>query len=418
MPYSPFMLRLLIAALLVPAILAQTALHSVSIDGTSLSKDFVLEIAGLHIGAPIEKAGIEAACEKLRDSGIFSSIDYRYTEDAEHNFALILTVRDQGSLSDATIDVPGIDESEAWVWLASRYASFNRKVPGNDAAWQFIAAKLEQHLGAKLEGQHLVARMEAELMPRRRTIVSFQPETLPRIASLAFSGEHELTAAELSSLVVQAVGDRGFIERHFREAIEMNLRPAYEKHGMYRVRFPSITVRKTSPSSVVVTTTVEEGPQYTLGDVQFVGERLPVDAMFQAAQFKKGEVANWAEIQRGIWDAERPVRRSGYMAARADPQRIFQDDRHVLDLRIPFVLGPLYRFGKLTVTGLTASTEEQMRKQWKLQPGDPFDPGYGRDFLNEWVRSVNDRTFKRFNVKTSNGSGPNVMDFELVFEPR
>jgi outer membrane protein insertion porin family len=259
--------------------------------------------------------------------------------------------------------------------------------------------------------------MESELTPRRRTIVSFQPENLPRIASMAFTGQHELSSQELTALLAKVVAGQGYMERHFREAVELNLRSAYERHGMYRVRFPSITARKISASSVAVTTAVEEGSQYTLGDVQFVGEHLPTDAMFEAAQFKKGEIANWAEIQRGIWDSERPVKRFGYLMAVANPQRIFDDERHVLNLKIPFTLGPLYRFGKLTVTGLPADWEERLRQQWKLQPGDPFDYDYGSEFMSDFVRSVNDRPFKRFNVRTSNG-GQYVMDFELIFEPR
>lgn len=409
--------KLIWLAVLLPVLRAQSTLESVSIQGTSLSREFVLEIGGLRIGASIDKAAIEAACAKLRDSGLFSSINYRYAAAPQHGFALTLNVADQGSLSDATIDVPGVDEAAAWAWIAAQYPAFNRKSPGNDAAEQFLARKLEAHLAAQLEGQRLVARIESELMPRRRAIVSFQPENPPPIASLEFTGQHEINAQELAALLAKVVAGQGYIERHFREAVELNLRPAYERRGIYRVRFSSVAMRKTSTGSVTVTTTIEEGPQYTLGEVQFIGEHLPVDAMLQAAQFHKGKIADWSEIQRGIWDSERPVKRTGYMAAKANPERIFHDDTHVLDLRIPFTLGPLYRFGKLTVTGLPPNWEARLRKEWKLQPGDPFDFGYGGEFLNDFVRSESDRPFKRFNVKTASG-GPQLMDFELVFEPR
>ena len=48
----------------------------------------------------------------------------------------------------------------------------------NGAAQSFMAKTVEQHLGNKLEGQHIVARLETDLA-RSKTIVSFQPEVLP-----------------------------------------------------------------------------------------------------------------------------------------------------------------------------------------------------------------------------------------------
>jgi outer membrane protein assembly factor BamA len=315
---------------------ASVPLESVSLQGTTLSKEFVLEIAGLRIGAPVDKAAIETACLKLKESGIFESIAYRYAPGPKHGYALILTVADQGSLTDATLDFPGIDENQLWQWLVSQYPPFNHKVPGNDGAQQFIAKKLEEHLGPRLEGQHVVARLEAELIPPRRMIVSFQPETLPHIASMYFTGGQELTSEELGNLIQKVVATRGYTDRHFREAVELNLRRAYEEHGMYRVRFPSITAQKASASSVVVATAVEEGPKFTLGDVQLVGDNLPIDAMLKAAKFRKGQIANWTDIQQRIWELEKPLKRTGYFDATANPERIFHDDQHVLDIKPAF----------------------------------------------------------------------------------
>jgi hypothetical protein len=206
------------------------------VEGAALSKESLLEIAGLRIGALVDKAAIELACARLRDSGILQSINYRYAPGPKRGFALTLIIAGHDSLADATLDFPGIDEPALWQWLVSQYPSFNHKVPGNEAAQQFIAKKLEAHLGPRLEGQHVVARMEDELFPRRRIIVSFQPETLPQISAMTFAGQHELTSEELVSLLKKIVADRGYTDRHFREIVELNLRRAYEEHGMYRVR--------------------------------------------------------------------------------------------------------------------------------------------------------------------------------------
>jgi outer membrane protein assembly factor BamA len=231
-------------------------------------------------------------------------------------------------------------------------------------------------------------------------------------------GESELTAQELVALVPKDVREQGYTDRTFRRAVELNLRRAYEERGMYRVRFPSITAQRESGWSVSVTTSVEEGAKFILGDVQIVGDNLPVDAMLKAAKFRKGEIANWTEIQKSIWELERPVRRMGYLHAAAKPERILHDDQHVLDIKIPFNLGQFYTFGQLRIVGLTPNQEAQARKIWDLTPGAVFDYDYPRDFFPAFFRSVDSREFKKFNVTMQKGSGENVMDFVLTFEAR
>ncbi len=106
-----------------------------------------------------------------------------------------------------------------------------------------------------------------------------------------------------------------------------------------------------NPATVNVTTTIVEGPQYKLADVQLIGDELPADAMLAAAKFKKGEVANWTEIQQGIWRSEVPVKRLGYMDAVAQPERVLDDASQTLLLRLSIRKGALYHFGQVTFSG-------------------------------------------------------------------
>jgi outer membrane protein assembly factor BamA len=248
-------------------------------------------------------------------------------------------------------------------------------------------------------------------------LVSFQPAVLPRIVGLNFTGQHELSADALTAVLAKLVKDEGYTDRHFRDIVEINLRRAYEEHGMYRVRFPQITPQRAATGTVTVTTAVEEGPQYKLGAVTFVGENLPVEAMLKAAKFKPGEIANWTAIQEGIWEAEKPMKRTGYFNASARPERVFHDDQLLLNVKISFFLGPLYRSGELKIIGLTPDQETKARKAWKLQPGDPYDFLYPDEFLRAFVQTLTPGQFKKYSTATQK-MPDNVMDFTLLFEPR
>jgi outer membrane protein assembly factor BamA len=154
-----------------------------------------------------------------------------------------------------------------------------------------------------------------------------------------------------------------------------------------------------------------------LGDVSFVGDNLPVAAMLAAAKFKKGQTANWTEIQKGIWALEKPLKRTGYFMASARPERVFHDDQLVLDLRIPFSLGPLFRSGELKIIGLTEEQEAKARKLWKLQPGDPYDFEYADEFLRSFGPSLAPAQFRKV-TSASQRQPDNIMDFTLLFEPK
>jgi outer membrane protein assembly factor BamA len=271
-------------------------LESISVEGTAMSKDVVLDLAGLHLGSPVDKDSLDAASRKLADSGMFESVNYRYASGPKQGYALTLQLADPKSLSEASIDIPGVDEAEAWQWLAARYPLLNHKVPGNDAAQQFVERKLEEHLGPKLEGHKVGVQVESDLT-RRKSTISFQPDPLPRIVAIAFTGQNELTSGQLESLIPKDVREQGYTDRRFRGAMESNLRRAYEERGMYRVRFPTVTARREAGWAVSVTTSIEEGAKFTLGEVQIVGDKLPVDAMLRAAKFRKGEIANWTRFR-------------------------------------------------------------------------------------------------------------------------
>ncbi len=396
---------------------SQTPLETLTIEGSELPEKTILELSGLRIGASIDRAGIEAGCKRLEETGLFSSIKFRYEPTANNGFALTLSLIDQRRMSAANIDIPGVDEREVWQWLLVKFPAFDRKVPADDAAQQVVARQIEGHLGAKLNGQKLVAKMESDLRART-SVISFQPEHLPRIESMTFVGVKDMTQDRARAVMQKVTADRGYTDRLFRVLLENNLRPAYEDRGLYRVQFPKVTAEFVGSSAVAVTTTVEEGPKYSLGDVTLVGEDLPADQMLAAAKFKKGETANWTEIQKSIWEMERPLKRTGYFEAAARAERILHDDVHVLDVKVSFVTGPLYHFGQLHINGLKPELDAKVRKLWEKNPGDPYDYSYPGEFLRSLPKSVDLRQFKRYDVRTEKGPGDHAMDITLVFEPR
>lgn len=409
---------LLLLALCAGLASSQTALplDSVVTEGSSIPQPVILEIGGLHIASPINKAGIDQACAKIHDSGLFSTVTYRCAVGPKKGYALTLTVADRTPLSSAMIDVPGVDESEAWQWLSAKFHRFDRQVPREEEGQRYLAGELERHLAGSLRGQHLTVRMETDFATGVSSF-SFQPEVLPAIRSVSFTGNQAVASAELAAALKGTVANGDYLARRFTSAVELNLRPVYEQHGFYRVKFAPGDPQW-ADGGVSVAVGIAEGEPYQLGKVELIGEDLPVDAMLAAAKFPAGKLANWKQIQQGLWDAEKVVKRTGFFAASAAPDRSYDDAGRVLNLRVRILKGPLYHFGELRITGLSPNLEERTRRTWRPKTGDPYDYAYPQEFFQAFSRIVDFRSFSKFNAVAQKGSGDHVMDINLVFVAR
>ena len=385
-------MKLIPLFILAATLTAQTVpLELVEVEGTTrIAKEAVIRFAGLQIGEPTNKEKIEAACHTLEESQLFEQISYKYRPGAKHGYVVTLTVSDLGRLMDASIDIAGVDQAAYWEWMKTISPAFDHKVSG--PAQDFLARQLEQHAVAALSGQHVVARLETDVSIGRN-LIAFQPENLPSVASVSFEGPKEFTSAELTALMKNAMAD-GFTDRTFNKYVDLNLRPAYENHGMYRVRFAPVVSHAEGQTSVSVRVPIDEGGKYTLGDVELVGDNLPQEAMFKSAKLPKGQVANWMVIQTGIDRMETTLKRVGYFEAAAKPERKLDDGAHALNLRIPFHTGPVYHYSDTVYKGLGSEMEAKAKAVWKRAPGDTWDVMYVSEFLSAFRQEPAIRTWK------------------------
>jgi outer membrane protein assembly factor BamA len=208
-----------------------------------------------------------------------------------------------------------------------------------------------------------------------------------------------------------------YTARKFAGAVERNLRPMYEQRGLYRVRFAPGAPQWTD-AVVAVNLAIAEGEPYQLGKVEFVGENLPVEGMLSAAKLPTGKLANWQQIQEGIWELEKVVKRSGFYEATASADRAYDDAARVLNLRIRIRKGPLYHFGDVRFAGLSPKLQERAQQIWQPKPGDPYNYAYPDEFMREFSRVVDFRNFRKYKAEAQKGTGDHVVDISVVFEGR
>ena len=386
-------------------------LEALAIEGSTVPQSAIVEISGMALTNPINKADIEKACVALQESGLFSQIAYRYAPGPKNGYVVTLTLEDASPLVAAEIDVPGVDSDAAWQWLASKFGRFNRRVPQSGAAQAILGKQIAQRLGSAVTGKALTTLLESDASGKMT--VSFQPESLPVIQSVSFAGNQSVPASELAAALDKPLSGARFIARRIDGAVEMNLRPAYERHGFYRAKFAPAAAVITG-DSVSLGVTITEGATYNLGNVEFVGADLPIKEMLSAAKLPTGKLANWLQIQQGMWEMERVVKKTGYFQASIASERTLDDAARVLHLKLPVAKGALFHFGEVRFTGLSANSEALARRTWRAKAGDPYDYTYSNEFLNAFSR-VADLSNVKLDVVEKPGAGSNVIDVTIAF---
>ena len=284
-------------------------------------------------------------------------------------------MQDETDLTPAVIDVPLVDEAEVWQWLAARFPTLQHQILKSDEGQEFIAKEIGVHLSSALDGERIVAHQESDLVTRRSLTV-LQPENLPQMSSLDFTGVQELTSLQLVTIIHDSMKTLGYSEYTLRQYLEGGVRQAYEEHGMYRVQFPKITAKRSGKLSVAVTAEVVEGPQFTLNSVRAPGAGEAESSMFKAANFQIGAIANWRDIQQSIVKTHKPLLRLGYQESTIVPRRVLDDEKRHSELELEVRLGPLYHFGQVSFSGLAADLDAKAHKLWKMAPGDIYDSFY------------------------------------------
>jgi outer membrane protein assembly factor BamA len=150
-----------------------------------------------------------------------------------------------------------------------------------------------------------------------------------------------------------------------------------------RVSFPKIVIEDDlEVKGIHVTVTMDEGEVYTLNAVT-VAKPTPVaeTELLRDANVKTGDTANFDLISAAIERVKTAVIRAGYLDAKVSMEREFDDAKRTVAIAFHVDAGDRYSMGKLDIKGLDLNGEAEIKRIWKLQPGDAFNPEYPDRFL-------------------------------------
>jgi outer membrane protein assembly factor BamA len=373
-----------------PAAPASTAaLRDIRADGLkSLTVPQIAAISGLQTGAQVGRDELQAAADKLLQSGLFAHVRYNFQSRAD---GLVVTFH----LEEAE-RIPTYFDNLPWFTDGELNDAIRAKLPFYDGKLPPAGAVVEQAAdatGAFLAAHGLQAAIEHQVVADPNSDGNVQEFHIDGAALKISSMEFSDTDLNSSRMVQQQLAElKG--KPYSRMAIDLFLaeqvRPIYQKQGYLRARLGPPEIRLTGnpnqklPEQIPVFVPVTPGSIYKWKGVEFSGNSLlSTVTLASDLNLKVDQVADGMAIEAGLDRIREEYAHVGHLDAKIDPVASYDDQARTLSYKVHIDEGKSYKFGALTVTGLSATAEKHLRDAWTIPQGELFDKTTFEEFLTK-----------------------------------
>lgn len=374
---------LLLTAVVSPS-LAQTpdnvtaSLREVRIEGQKLlSEAQIVAITGLTVGSGIGKADLQAAADKLVQTGLFDRVSYKF--ETRTGVVVTYQVQESPRVPAYFDNIPWFADSELNDAIRKKLPYFDGTLPEGGGAVDQAADAIKELIAS--HGLQVTLKHEVTGNPDgdgKIQMFSVEGPSL-RIEKLEFSDAVLLDSKAVQQHLQEIVGkpySRMTIDLFLTEAI----RPVYLAKGNLHAKLGPPEIRLTGspnqklPEQVPVFVPIDSGPVYHWKEVHWTGNATVSEFTLSGdAGLKPGDVADGMKIEAG-WDRVREeFAHHGYLDAKVDPVPTFDESAHTVSYSVAIQEGKQYRFGKMVLTGLSPAAEKKLHAEWPISQGEIFD---------------------------------------------
>jgi outer membrane protein assembly factor BamA len=372
-----------------PAASATATLREIHSEGLkSLLEPQVVALTGLQPGAQASRDDLQAAADKLVQSGLFAKVRYNFQTRAD---GLLVTFH-----VEEAPRIPAYFDNLPWFTDGELNDAIRAKLPFYDGTLPSAGAAVEQAadaVSAFLVTHNIQAAIEHQVLANPSgdgSVQEFHIEGASlRISNLEFSDP----SLNSSRVVQQQLSDlKG--KAYSRMAIDLFLteqvRPMYQKQGYLRAKLGPPEVRLTGnpnqklPEQIPVYVPITPGAVYRWKGVEWTGNSvLSSITLTGDLRLIVGEVADGMELEAG-WDRVREdYAHRGYLEAKLDPVATYDDQARTLAYTVHVEEEKPYKYGALVITGLSTSAEKRLRDAWPIPQGEIFDKTALEQFLTK-----------------------------------
>ena len=373
---------------------AQTfKLPAISFTGApAYSQADLLKVLNLHAGDNATQAELDAAANRLNDTGLFADIHY---QSGPRGLVFAIKPMPTSQL------VPAHFNNFVW-WtseelnaaLKSRIPLYTGQVPLAGNMQDTITAALKAMVDEKGVTANIVAIPNVPL-GGTATAVSFAIDT-PQVLihSLNFAQVSPAMQPKLQNAIKNETG-QPFVQNETRSTIADQLTSIYHDAGYLDATLTNLSYSQSviTPDAInlSLTATISEGEPYRISSLTWDGSELMSAADFnRSAKLKPEDIASQHALKQSLQPLAHAYYTKGFQDAKVQAASAFDRASHHVAYTVHVVPGEQYRFNGIKVLGLSAEQQKEFDSAWKMHPGDFYDVDYLTSFLqkNRSVKSL------------------------------
>jgi outer membrane protein assembly factor BamA len=373
-----------------PAAAGTAPLHEVRSEGVkSIPEAQVIALSGLQAGMQVGREDLQAAADKLVQSGLFAHVKYTFQTRVD---GLVVTFHlDEAQRIPAYFDnIPWFTDGELNDAIRKKLPFYDGTLPGAGGVVDDASTAVSEFLGA--HGLQAAVEHQAIANPGGDgNVQEFHIEGgALKISHLEFSDPALNTSPPVQQSLSELKG-----KPYSRMAIDLFLteqvRPVYWKQGYLRAKLGPPEIRLTGnpnqklPEQIPVFVPVAPGAIYHWKGVEWSGNSvLSSITLIGDLGLKAGDIADGVALEAGLDRIREEYAHVGYLDAKVDPTPAYDDGSHTLSYKVQISEGKPYRFSALRITGLSPTAEKRLRDAWPFpQGGELFDKTIFEDFLTK-----------------------------------
>ena len=402
--------------------LAKTVESIKVVGNKKIESDAILQKLTNKAGLPIDTSAVKDEVKSLFATGYFQDIEVR--ESAGRKGGVILTYKVVEKPSISLIEYKGnseIDDDELSeltkikVFEIIDYGKITRGVSDIQKAYE--------------EKGYFLAKVDYKVEPDERggvkVIFNVEENDQVLVKRVSFIGNEKVPSSEIKGRMLTQEG--GFFSglsgsgTYKQDAFEQDIQLIsflYFNQGYVKAKVsrPEVTVTP-DKKGIYISIRVEEGEQYSTGEVSFSGDLLfSTEELSETASIDESDTFVYEKVQADIRAFTAKYGDLGYAYTNVIPRTFIRDEEKKVDIVFDFDKGKKVYFGTINVVGNSRTRDKVVRRELRIGEGELYNETRKRESVDN-IRRLGFFEQVQFNSKTPQGRD-DLMDIDIVVKER
>jgi len=381
------------------------------------SQSDLLAFTGLQPGATVTNSDVQAAAQKLNDTGLFSEVRFQ-SEPRGLVFALKMMPA-QNLLTARFPNLVWWSDAELANAIKSRVPLYRGSVPVSGNLQEAVISALTTMLAEKNVKAKVTAVSSGAAPGVAPTALSFlieSPEV--RVHSITFASASPAMQAKLEQ-ISKDLADQPFDQYTTDSSISTRVNDLYRDEGYLDAAIQNLarSTPNITPEAINLdlTATLHEGEPYRISSLNWSGSDVMSTADFsKETKLHTEDVASRRALKQSLAVLARAYYAKGYQDAKVQAPATMDSATHHVAYTIRVVPGPQYRLKSINTVGLNDQQRKDFNSAWKMNPGDFYDVTYLTSFLLKNITIQSLRGYSA-NYKAASDPDTHLVDLTISF---